>query len=125
MHLAADRFHRNVFLEVVPLGSPTYRILHILSTDPLRADPRNHTIPHVKFIPAGERWIFISQAWWGMSWDIPTFDSMNSRLEVARQLIEVSFSFTVTRVYQYASFNKIGIGCCLHARKWDWSWGMY
>jgi hypothetical protein len=91
MYLAADRFYRNVFLEVVPLDSPTYRILHMLSTNPLRADPRNHTVPCVGFIPAGERWIFISQAFWGMSWDSPKFDSMDSRLEMARQLIEVSF----------------------------------
>jgi hypothetical protein len=125
MHLAADHFYRNVFLEIVPLDSPTYRVLHLLSTDPLRADPRNHTIPNVKFIPAGDRWVFISQAWWGMSWDIPTFDSMHSRLEVARQLIEVSFSFTVNKLYPLAVFNKIGIGCRLHARKWHWTRGTY
>jgi hypothetical protein len=90
MYLAADRFYRNVCLEVVLLDSPTYRILHMLSTNPLRADLRNHTIPNVKFIPAGERWMLISQAWWGMSWDTPHFDSMDSRFKMAKQLIEVS-----------------------------------
>jgi len=87
MYLAADSCCRNVFLEVVPTESPTFRILHLLSTNPLRADPRNHTIPCVKFIPAGH-WTFISQACWGDTWSWPFFDSMNTRLEMARQLIE-------------------------------------
>jgi len=87
MYLAADCSYRNVFLEVVLTESPTIRILHMLSRNPLQADPRNHTIPCVKFIPAG-RWTFTSQACWGDTWNWPFFDSMNTRFEMARQLIE-------------------------------------
>jgi len=87
MHLALDRHFRNVFVEVMPIDSAQCQILQLLSSNPLRADAHNHTIPHVKFIPAGN-WMFVSQACWGDTWNWPCFDTIRSRLEMARQVIE-------------------------------------
>jgi hypothetical protein len=65
--------------------------MRFLSTDPLRADSRNHTIPHVRILVAGE-WVFIVQAAWSPYWDLPPFDTLQTRLEMARQVLEVIFS---------------------------------
>jgi len=45
---------RYVYIKAVPLSSSEWQIIQFLSTDPLRADIRNHTIPNVSMIPAGE-----------------------------------------------------------------------
>jgi hypothetical protein len=62
-----------------------------LSSYPLRADSRNHTIPVLRFI-CGVRVEFAVQACWGEHWTWPPFDSVQSRFEMARQLLEVPFS---------------------------------
>jgi hypothetical protein len=62
--------------------------MQFLSTGPLRVDPRNHTIPHVRILTSGD-WVFIVQATWSPYWDDPPFDTLQTRLEMARQLLEV------------------------------------
>ena len=79
-------------MKAVPRSSTELSIVQYLSTDPLRADPRNHTIPVVEFLMAGE-WVFIIQASWSPHWDTPPFDKLQTRLEMARQLLEVVFFF--------------------------------
>ena len=88
-YFALDRQRRYVYIKAVPLSSSEWQIIQFLSTDPLRADIRNHTIPNVSIIPAGE-WVFFVQAFWYDNWDLPPFDTVNSRLEMSRQLLEVS-----------------------------------
>jgi hypothetical protein len=41
---------------------------------------------------AGE-WVFIVQAAWSPLWDFPPFDTLQTRLEMARQVLEVIFEF--------------------------------
>lgn len=64
------------------------QILKALSSEPLRSDPRNHTIPVLQFIP-GNGFEFAVQACWYEQWQWPPFDCATSRFEMARQLLEV------------------------------------
>lgn len=64
------------------------QILKALSSEPLRSDPRNHTIPVLQFIP-GNGFEFAVQACWYEQWQWPPFDCAASRFEMARQLLEV------------------------------------
>jgi hypothetical protein len=84
-----DFQRRNIHIKVVPHDDPEIPILRYLSTGLLRADPRNHTIPHVKLLLAGD-WTFILRPHWGMAWQHTPFENRLTRLEVARQLIEAS-----------------------------------
>jgi len=86
-YLAVDRYNRNVHIKVVPSSSAELRIVKHLSSNALRADPRNHTIPTICILPAGE-WTFIVQPWWGTAWSPLTCNSALDRLMMALQLIE-------------------------------------
>lgn len=87
-YLARDQYGRNVYIKAIPSTSTELETILHLSTEPLRADPRNHTIPHVKSITAGE-WTLVVQAYWSLHWDYPPFDSVGVRLEMGRQVLEV------------------------------------
>ncbi|KAJ7244066.1 kinase-like domain-containing protein [Mycena rebaudengoi] len=87
LHLALDPYFRHVIIKVVPAGSEELQIMKELSSYPLRADSRNHTIPVLRFI-CGVRVEFAVQACWGEHWTWPPFDSVQSRFEMARQLLE-------------------------------------
>ena len=120
-YLALDRLYRNVYMKVVPRSSTELSIVQFLSTDPLRADPRNHTIPVVEFLMAGE-WVFIIQASWSPHWAYPPFDKLQTLLEMARQLLEVIlFPFNWLDSDQ-SYVDLITKGSRLHAREWDWPW---
>ncbi|KAK7046964.1 kinase-like domain-containing protein [Favolaschia claudopus] len=87
LHLALDRYLRHVMIKAIPTGSKELQIIRELSSHPLRADARNHTIPVLHFI-SGVSMDFVVQAWWGEHWAWPPFDCAPSRFEMARQLLE-------------------------------------
>ncbi|KAJ7808020.1 kinase-like domain-containing protein [Mycena olivaceomarginata] len=86
-HVGVDARGRNIFIKAVRASSEEWRIIKYLSTGANRRNSWNRTIPQVSFIPANE-WIFIVQAYWGSLWDCPPWDSIPTRLILARQLIE-------------------------------------
>ncbi len=86
-YFALDCQCHYIYIKVVPLSSSEWQIIQFLSTDPLRADIRNHTILNMSIIPAGE-WVFFVQAFWYDNWVLPPFDTVNSRLKMSRQLLE-------------------------------------
>jgi hypothetical protein len=88
LNLALDRHLRNVVIKVIPEENLELEILKILSSVPLRSDPRNHTIPVLQFI-SGAGVEFVVQAHWCEHWDWPPFDCFESRLKMALQLLEV------------------------------------
>ncbi|KAJ7899160.1 hypothetical protein B0H14DRAFT_2556729 [Mycena olivaceomarginata] len=87
LNLALDHYRRHVIVKVIPAEDVELQILKSLSLDPLRADPRNHTIPVLQFIP-GNGFEFSVQACWYEHWQWPPFDRAASRFEMARQLLE-------------------------------------
>ncbi|KAJ7488506.1 kinase-like domain-containing protein [Mycena galericulata] len=86
-YVGLDRRGRNIFIKAVRASSEEWRIIKYLSTRTNRQNSWNRTIPQVSFIPAKE-WIFIVQAYWGSLWDCPPWDSIPTRLIMAKQLIE-------------------------------------
>ena len=108
-YFALDRQSRYVYIKAVPLESSEWQIIQALSTDPLRADVRNHTIPNVRIIPAGE-WVFIVQAFWYSHWNLPPFDTVKSRLEMARQVLEVSCT-TLYPASALKIFHRVLFSC--------------
>ncbi|KAJ7291710.1 WD40-repeat-containing domain protein [Mycena rebaudengoi] len=87
INLALDQYLRHVIVKVIMAGSIELQILKHLSSDPLRSDPRNHTIPVLQFIPCNG-FEFSVQACWYEHWQSPPFDCARSRFEMARQLLE-------------------------------------
>jgi len=60
--------------------------MKLLSSPAHRKDPRNHTIPFLAFIDAGE-WSFSVEACWGMIYE-ELDPSYQAKLEIAKQLLE-------------------------------------
>ncbi|KAK7021514.1 kinase-like domain-containing protein [Favolaschia claudopus] len=87
LNLALDQYHRHVIIKAILVEDIELQILKSLSFDPLRSDPRNHTIPVLQFIP-GNGFEFSVQACWYEHWQWPPFDRAPSRFEMARQLLE-------------------------------------
>ncbi|KAI5885425.1 kinase-like protein [Schizophyllum commune H4-8] len=86
VNAALDPHYRMVIIKAVHVESSEWMIIGYLSTGARRKDPRNHTIPLVEIIHAGE-YVFIVQACWDYSWGFPPFDSVKSRLDWAHQLL--------------------------------------
>jgi hypothetical protein len=110
LNLALDRYFRHVIIKVIPAESKELQIIKELSSTPLRADSRNHTIPVLQFI-CGGRVEFAVQACWGEHWMWPPFDCVQSRFEMARQLLEVRFSASLKQ----HRIETIDIGPSIHA----------
>ncbi|KAJ7434816.1 kinase-like domain-containing protein [Mycena galericulata] len=83
--IGLDNLGRNVFIKAVRASSTEWSIIKALSTSPRNS--WNRTIPCVSIIHA-KKWVFIVQAAWGTMWDHPQWDSVSTRLRMARQLIE-------------------------------------
>lgn len=107
--MGLDSHARNVWLKAYKANNSSLSIVCRLSTDPLRADSRNHTIPHLDFLSVGE-WCFAVECAWGSNWNGLPFDSMGTRLELARQLLEVN---SPHRCPQFR-VNAL-LGTCVHA----------
>ncbi|KZT23166.1 hypothetical protein NEOLEDRAFT_1137043 [Neolentinus lepideus HHB14362 ss-1] len=84
--IGLDIYGRQVVFKATRRHSMEYQILAQLNSSHLRSNPRNHTIP-VKFIPADD-FIFMVMPCWGTCWTWPGFDSTQSRLKAATQLLE-------------------------------------
>ncbi|KAF8196775.1 hypothetical protein K438DRAFT_1825530 [Mycena galopus ATCC 62051] len=87
LNLALDQYLCHVIVKVIPAEDIELEILKNLSSDHLRSDPRNHTIPVLQSIP-GNGFEFSVQACWYEHWQWPPFDCAASRFEMARQLLE-------------------------------------
>lgn len=75
-------------MKAAPLASEEWQIVrHLSSSRPQTGE--NHTIPIIGIVPAGD-WAFIVQATWGEDWFSPPLSCIKDRIEVARQLAEVS-----------------------------------
>ncbi|KAJ7748354.1 hypothetical protein B0H16DRAFT_1849167 [Mycena metata] len=85
VNLALDRHLRDVIIKVV-MKDVELVVLKRLSSEPLRSDPRNHTIPVLDFVP-WDGFHFSVQARWYDYVCQPSPDSARSRLEIARQLL--------------------------------------
>jgi hypothetical protein len=64
------------------------KVIQLLSSERLRADPRNHTIPLLEVLDARE-WSIIVTPEWGVG-NLDRCASIEEYLEYARQLFEVS-----------------------------------
>ena len=98
-----------VIIKAVHVESSEWRIISYLSTGARRKDPRNHTIPLVEIIHAGE-YVFIVQACWDYSWGFPPFDSVKSRLEWAHQLLTVK-NFYLAPLSARVMFHRASVSC--------------
>ncbi|KAJ7093684.1 kinase-like domain-containing protein [Mycena epipterygia] len=83
-YIGLDDRGRNVFIKAVKASLDEWRTIQYLSTT---KHPWNRTVPRVSLITA-DKWVFIVQAYWGSLWDRPPWDSVSTRLRMARQLIE-------------------------------------
>jgi hypothetical protein len=100
-----DNRGRNVFVKAVDASSDEWRIIQYLSTKSACLDPWNQTIPRV-FLIHTDKWVFIIQAYWGSLWAYPPWDSVATRLKMARQLVLVILisSYTVKVVLTLGLF---------------------
>ncbi|KAF8510690.1 kinase-like domain-containing protein [Gautieria morchelliformis] len=85
-HPALDSRGRRVILKAVPTSSMELKVIQLLSSAPLRADPRNHTIPLLEVLDARE-WSIIVTPEWGTA-NLNQCASIEEYLEYARQLFE-------------------------------------
>jgi hypothetical protein len=88
VHPALDARGRRVMLKAVRSSSTELIIARLLSTDPLRTDPRNHTIPVLEILDAGEWAIIVTPEWGSDHWEACA--SVKEYIEFSRQLFEVS-----------------------------------
>ncbi|KAJ7020199.1 kinase-like domain-containing protein [Mycena alexandri] len=85
--LALDRFGRNVYIKLCPLDSNEWKILEYLSDTTPDRHPWNRTIPIIEFIRTPLSMVIL-QACWGSSAFSPPWDSLRTRLYLARQLLQ-------------------------------------
>ncbi|KAF8522975.1 kinase-like domain-containing protein [Gautieria morchelliformis] len=85
-HPALDSRGRRVILKAVPASSMELKVIQLLSSEPLRADPRNHTIPLLEVLDAREWSIIVTPEWGFSHWE--RCASVEEYLEYARQLFE-------------------------------------
>jgi hypothetical protein len=87
-----DQHGRNVHIKVVKSTSEELQVTQYLNSPTIRSDNRNHTIPTISTIQAGD-WTFVVQAWWGSAWMSPARNTV-ARLMMAHELLEVgTFSY--------------------------------
>ncbi|KAK6977069.1 kinase-like domain-containing protein [Favolaschia claudopus] len=85
--MALDRFGRNVYLKLCPRYSEEWQILEYLADSTPSRHPWNRTIPTRGFFRT-RRSVVIVQACWGTGAFSPTWDSLRTRLFLARQLLQ-------------------------------------
>jgi hypothetical protein len=87
VHPALDTRGRRVILKAVRASSNELKIVRLLSTNPLRAEPRNHTIPVLEILEEGDWAIIVTPEWGFNHWE--PCGSIKEYLEFSRQLFEV------------------------------------
>lgn len=95
VHPALDARGRGVILKAMRPTTSEYAVLKRLSTNPLRADRRNHTIPVLEIMELGE-WAITVTPEWGFGHWFPCVTAAEY-VEFARQMFEVTHSGYSTR----------------------------
>ncbi|KAJ7789200.1 kinase-like domain-containing protein [Mycena olivaceomarginata] len=85
--LALDKSGRNVYIKLCPLDANEWKILEYLSDATPDRHPWNRTIPIIAFIRTPLSMVIL-QACWGAGTFSPPWDSLRTRLYLARQLLQ-------------------------------------